>query len=172
MGCEQGADVVERTSVVPLDYDEWLRELRRYVHRLTGDPDMAEDVAQEAVLRLMRTTRDAEVRTPRAWLYRTATNMVRDQARREAMLRRRPVPVDTDDAATPEQDLERGEVIREVRAVLERIPARDRELLILRESGFRYREIAEVIGVKTQSVPVLAARALARFRAAYTGRDR
>jgi RNA polymerase sigma factor (sigma-70 family) len=172
MGGEQGADVVERTSVVPLEYDEWLRELRRYVHRLTGDPDMAEDVAQEAVLRLMRTTQAAEVRTPRAWLYRTATNMVRDQARHEAMLRRRPVPVDTDASPTPEQDLERGEVIREVRAVLERIPARDRELLILRESGFRYREIAEVIGVKTQSVPVLAARALERFRAAYTGRDR
>ena len=168
---EQGAVVVERASVPAAGYDEWLRELRRYVHRLTGDPDMAEDIAQEAVLRLMRAEQDSPVRTPRAWLYRTATNMVRDQARHEAMVRRRPVPVDTDARPTPEQDLERGEVIREVRAVLERIPARDRELLILRESGFRYREIAEVIGVKTESVPVLAARALDRFRAAYAGRN-
>lgn len=168
---EQGVDMVERTSAVPLEYDEWLRELRRYVHRLTGDRDRAEDVAQEAVLRLIRAQQDAAVQAPRAWLYRTATNMVRDQARHEAMLRRKAVPVDTDETSTPEQDFERAETIRQVRDALDLIPARDRELLILRESGFRYREIADVIGVKTQSVPVLAARALERFRRAYAGSD-
>lgn len=167
---EQGVELVERTTV-PLEYDEWLGELRRYVHRLTGDPDRAEDVAQEAVLRLVRAQQEAEVRTPRAWLYRTATNMVRDQARHEAMLRRKSVPVDADTTPTPEQDYERMETIRQVRAALELIPPRDRELLILRESGFKYREIADVIGVQTQSVPVLAARALERFRKAYAGRE-
>ena len=172
MAGEQSGVDEERTSAQPLEYDEWLRELRRYVHRLTGDPDMAEDVAQDALLRFMRSGQAAQVRTPRAWLYRTATNIVRDQARHEAMQRRRPVPVDADSPATPEENLERREAIRQVRTVLERMPARDRELLILRESGFRYREIAEVIGVKTESVPVLAARALERFRVAYAGRDR
>lgn len=152
-----------------LEYDEWLRELRRYVHRLTGDPDLADDVAQETVLRFVRAHEESNVRTARAWLYRTATNLVRDQARHEAMRRRKPVPVNADSLSTPEQDLERSELIRHVRAVLDRIPPRDRELLILRESGFRYNEIAEVIGVKTESVPTLAARALKRFRTAYEG---
>ncbi|HEX6133214.1 MAG TPA: sigma-70 family RNA polymerase sigma factor [Longimicrobiales bacterium] len=169
MGVERGPGVLEGAPALSPEYDEWLRELRRYVHRLTGDPDMSEDVAQEAVLRYIRATPATPVRSPRAWLYRTATNLVRDQARHEAMLRRREVPVDADTSSTPEQDLERNEAIREVRDALERIPARDRELLILRESGFRYREIAEVIGVKTESVPVLAARALERFRVAYSG---
>ena len=168
----QGAGVAGGVSVLPLEYDEWMRELRRYVHRLTGDPDMAEDVAQETVLRFMRAEKEGRVESARGWLYRTATNIVRDQARHEAMLRRKAVPVDMDTTLTPEQELERSEVIRQVRAVLERIPPRDRELLILRESGFKYREIAEVIGVQTQSVPVLAARALERFRAAYAGRYR
>lgn len=169
MEVEQGVSVLEGAPALSLEYDEWLRELRRYVHRLTGDPDMSEDVAQEAVLRLIRATAETAVRSPRAWLYRTATNLVRDQARHEAMVRRRELPVDTDVSSTPEQELERSEVIRQVRDALERIPPRDRELLILRESGFRYREIAEVIGVKTESVPVLAARALERFRVAYAG---
>lgn len=172
MAGERQGVTVGGVSELPLEYEEWLRELRRYVHRLTGDPDTAEDVAQEAVLRYMRAEQEGRVRTPRAWLYRTATNIVRDQARHEAMLRRTAVPVDADVAPTPEQDTERGEVIRQVRTVLERLSERDRELLILRESGFRYREIAEVIGVKTESVPVLAARALERFRVAYTGRYR
>ena len=167
MGVEQSVAVLEGASVLPLEYDEWLRELRRYVHRLTGDPDMSEDVAQEAVLRFVRASGESPVRSPRAWLYRAATNIVRDQARHEAMQRRRPIPVDTEVVPSPEQEMERSEVIREVRDALDRIPARDRELLILRQSGFRYREIAEVIGVKTESVPVLAARALERFRRAY-----
>lgn len=172
MGAGQATAVADRTATL-LEYDELLVELRRYVHRLTGDPDVSEDVAQEAVLRYVRASAASEVRSPRAWLYRTATNIVRDQARHEAMVRRREVPADVQTVATPEQELERRENIREVRAALERIPARDRELLILRESGFKYREIAEVIGVKTESVPVLAARALARFRAAYdTGAER
>lgn len=116
-------------------------------------------------MRLIRTAPD-KVQSPRAWLYRAATNLVRDHARHEAMRQRKTLPIDAD-GSTPEQDLERGEVIREVREALARIPERDRELLILRESGFRYREIAEVIGVKTESVPVIAARALERFRVAY-----
>jgi RNA polymerase sigma-70 factor (ECF subfamily) len=172
MAGEQSGVVEASPSVSSLEYEEWLRELRRYGHRLTGDPDTAEDMAQEAMLRFRRAAQDGKVRNPRAWLYRTVTNIVRDQARHEAMQRRRPVPIDTDAAATPEQDLERGEVISQVRTVLESLSPRDRELLILRESGFRYREIADVIGVKTESVPVLAARALERFRVAYAGRHR
>jgi RNA polymerase sigma factor (sigma-70 family) len=160
MNAESAAPVVDA-------YEEWLRELRRYVHRLTGDPDMAEDVAQEAVMRFVRTQQSTAVRTARAWLYRTATNLVRDHARHEAMRQRKLLPEDDVLAETPEHDFERSEAIRQVQEVLARIPERDRELLILRESGFRYREIAEVIGVKTESVPVLAARALERFRAAY-----
>jgi RNA polymerase sigma factor (sigma-70 family) len=167
---DKGAGVEDSGSVLTLDYAEWLQELRRYVHRLTGDPDMAEDVAQESVWRFVRADQETRVRAPRSWLYRTATNLVRDQARHEAMLQRKAVPVDAETVATPEHELERRETIRQVRAVLERLSPRDRELLILRESGFRYREIADVIGVKAQSVPVLAARALERFRVAYDRR--
>jgi RNA polymerase sigma factor (sigma-70 family) len=169
MDAELAVGVVESTLQLPPEYERWLRELKRYVHRLTGDPDVSEDVAQEAVLRLMRAESTVPVRQPRAWLYRAATNIVRDQARHEAVRSRHLVPVEPDATPTPEQDFERKETIREVRAALERIPARDRELLILRESGFRHREIAEIIGVKTESVSVLAARALQRFRVAYTG---
>lgn len=147
------------------------RDLLRWVHRLTGDADQAEDVAQEALIRLVETGGGERPRSARAWLFRVAMNLVRDQARRVDTARRLTPPLDTVSFDTPERDLERSETIREVRAALEKLPARDRELLIMRESGFRYREIAEVIGVKTESVPTLAMRALARFRTAYEGGD-
>lgn len=141
-------------------------EILRYVHRLTGDADTAEDVAQETLLRMLSAEID-EMRNPRAWLYRVATNLVRDRARKSARERRLEAPVDTQTPDRPDHELERRETVARVRSVLDRLAPRDREMLILRQSGFRYSEIAEVAGVQPQSMPVLAARAMARFRAAW-----
>lgn len=146
-------------------------DILHYVHRLTGNPDMAEDVAQDALVRFMVANEKRRITKPRAWLFSTATNLVRDHARRQEMIRRRTPPNDGDPPRTPEQDLERRESIDRVRRVLGRLSERDRELLVLRESGFRYREIAEVLGVKTESVSTLALRALARFRTAWSAEE-
>lgn len=151
----------------PADLTRWHRELLRYVHRLTGDPDLSEDLAQEALMRLLRADPDKPMQNARAWLYRVATNLVRDHARRAEMMRRRQVPLDTDAPQTPEQALERNEAVTQVRAVLERLSPRDREVLMLRESGFKHREIAEIVHVKAESVSVVIGRALQRFRSAY-----
>lgn len=158
------AAVVEHS---PADLTRWHRELLRYVHRLTGDPDLSEDLAQEALMRLLRADPDKPMQNARAWLYRVATNLVRDHARRAEMMRRRQIPLDTDAPQTPEQALERNEAVAQVRAVLERLSPRDREVLVLRESGFKHREIAEIVHVKAESVSVVIGRALQRFRSAY-----
>jgi RNA polymerase sigma-70 factor, ECF subfamily len=67
--------------------------------------------------------------------------------------------------------MERTERITAVRDVLERIPERDRQLLLMREEGFRYDEIARVVGVAPASVGTLIARALKRFVAEFEGRE-
>lgn len=146
-------------------YAEHRVELLRYVHRLTRDVHLAEDVVQDAFLRLWRETRTVE--NPRSWLYRVCTNMVRDHARRAAT-RERHAPRDDDASSpSPEAEVERAESVRTVRLALERLIPRDREALLLRESGFRYAEIAEVIEVRCEIVPTLIARALKRFHKAY-----
>lgn len=152
-------------------YHEWRLPLLRYVHRLTRDPHAAEDVTHEAFLRLLREER--EVRDPRAWLFRVCTNIVRDRARRLATEERYPVLPDISAPEPPDVACERAEVVSVVRAALDRLSPRDREALLLRESGFRYAEIAEVIGVRTEIVPTLIARALRRLQKAYRseGRD-
>jgi RNA polymerase sigma-70 factor, ECF subfamily len=58
-----------------------------------------------------------------------------------------------------------------VRTVLERIPERDRQLLLMREEGFKYDEIARVIGVAPASVGTLIARALRKFVAEFDTRE-
>lgn len=62
-------------------FEELYDSLHRYVYRLTGDGDAADDVAQEAFVRLLRVA-PSMPKAPRPWLFRVATNLVRDRARR------------------------------------------------------------------------------------------
>lgn len=146
-------------------YAEWHLPLLRYVHRLTRDPHLAEDITHEAFLRLLRETR--EIRNPSAWLFQVCTNMVRDNARRLATEQRVDPVVESSSPEPPDVEFDRAEAVREVRLVLDRLTPRDREALLLRESGFRYAEIAEILGVRAEIVPTLIARALRRFQKSY-----
>jgi RNA polymerase sigma-70 factor, ECF subfamily len=145
--------------------------LFRYLHRLTGDEDVAEDIAQEAFVRLLRQQLpDEEVRP---WLFTVAMNLVRDRARknerRQRLLMAAPSLVSR--PVLPDEDMERAERIAAVRDVLDRLPERDRQLLLMREEGFKYDEIAKVVGVAPASVGTLIARALRRFVSEYGVRE-
>ncbi|WP_420447537.1 sigma-70 family RNA polymerase sigma factor [Candidatus Palauibacter sp.] len=141
--------------------------LFRYVDRLVGDADLAADVVQEAFVRLLdQTLPDEEVRR---WLFTVATNLVRDDARMSARRRRllaeryEQADLAPDPAELPDRAVLRAERVAAVRAALAEMPERDRQLLLMREEGFRYAEIAEVIKVAPGSVGTLLARALRRF---------
>jgi len=146
-------------------YARWRLPVLRFVHRLTGDAALAEDVTHEAFLRLLATTDD--VRAPGSWLFRTALNMVRDSARRHATHDRATADWPSDPPERPDERLERRETVRAVRVALDRLAPRDREVLLMRESGFSYDEIAMACDVQPQSVPTIVMRALRRFRVSY-----
>lgn len=141
--------------------------LFRYLHRLTGDADIADDIAQEAFVRLLKQNLpEAEVRP---WLFTVAMNLVRDHARkverRNRLLTTAPVLVST--SALPDEAVEHNEAVASVRVVLDQLSPRDQQLLLMREEGFKYEEIARVIGVAPASVGTLIARALRRFAELY-----
>lgn len=156
-------------------YDRLFADLHapvfRYVHRLTGDPDLAADITQEAFVRLFQ--RDGLPEEVRPWLFRVAGNLVRDGARRRATavrFRHAGLRVVADVPDRPDEAVERAERVASVREVLARVRPRDRKILLMREEGFSYEEIAKAIGVGRRSVPTLVMRALRRFReAAETG---
>lgn len=142
--------------------------LFRYLVRMTGDEDLAADVLHDAFARLITRPPKREDNL-RGWLFRVATNRLRDRKRRDAR-RRSSVTVDRaralhgDPAPSPDLDVLRGEATDWARAVLDRLSERDRAILLLREEGFTHREIAEAVGSTTKSVGTLVARALDRFR--------
>lgn len=145
--------------------------LFRYLQRLTGDEDVAEDIAQESFVRLLRQSLPEEEVRP--WLFTVAMNLVRDRARKSE--RRQRLLTSAPELVTrtplPDEDMERTERIAAVRQVLERLPERDRQLLLMREEGFKYDEIARVIGVAPASVGTLIARALKKFVAEFEARE-
>ncbi len=149
-------------------FEEVYPPLFRYCQRLTADPDLADDIAQETFLRLLdRKPRGGDAGL-RAWTFRVATNLIRDGARQQAnrgrLLAGKAPP---EPHPSPEVGVEREEKILQVRRVLDTLNPRDREILLLREEGLSYREIAEIIQVAPGSVGTLLARALGRFKIAF-----
>lgn len=145
--------------------------LFRYLQRLTGDDDVAEDIAQESFVRLLRQPLPEEEIRP--WVFTVAMNLVRDRARKSE--RRQRLLVSAPNLVTrtplPDEDMERTELIASVRQILDRLPERDQQLLLMREEGFKYDEIARVIGVAPASVGTLIARALKKFVAEFEVRE-
>jgi len=152
-------------------FDRHYSALYRYLYRLTGDEDVAEDVAQESFIRLLEN--EVPEASLQSWLFTVGTNLVRDRSRTRDRRRRLLEAEDygPDPPARPDQRTERAERIERVREALDQLKARDRKILLLREEGFQYSEIAEMIGVKSSSVGTLLARALRRFEDAYRGLD-
>ncbi|MBT8396959.1 MAG: sigma-70 family RNA polymerase sigma factor [Gemmatimonadetes bacterium] len=145
-------------------FDAVYPSLFRYCNRLTGDPDQAEDLAQEAFFRLLDRGAEGSDAGLGSWLFMVATNLVRDRSRTRETRRRILSTVPPPDTGPgPERDLERAEEIERVRKSLEVLSQRDREMLLLRQEGFSYRELAEVAGVSHRSVGTILARALKRF---------
>ncbi len=152
-------------------FDELYPPLVRYCHRLTGDRDSAEDTAQEALVRLYTHKVEGPPPALRAWLFKTATHLVRDRYRveenRRRLLQENPVtPGATED---PERRLERKGDRARARKALDVLPERDREMLLMRYEGFSYKEIADVVNVAATSVGTLLARAERRFLDALEG---
>jgi RNA polymerase sigma factor (sigma-70 family) len=152
-----------------MDFDEIFDQnyppLVRYCHRLTGDGDVAEDIAQESLVRLFDHEVTGTEAGVRAWLFKTATHLVRDRYRveqnRARLLAERPVR--PSEPESPAVRLERVEARTRARAALDALAPRDREMLLMRYAGFSYREIAESIDVAATSVGTLLSRAERRF---------
>jgi len=151
-------------------FDRHYHRLFRYLDRLSGDPDLAADVAQDAFVRLYK--RGALPDTPGGWLVSVAMNLFRNvkstQRRRLRLLTpTRSEGVLGDGAPPPNEAVEASETQRRVRRTIDRLPERERRMLLMRAEGFSYHEIAKTLGIAEASIGTLLARAKREFRQRY-----
>ena len=195
------ADHVTAVSARPSErFDDLFRQfysrLVPLADRLLGDRAEAEDIVQEAFLRLARSGRDQHAvqgqndaddggpllerpnEVVSAWLRRVVLNLgvnrLRDRRRADARILR---ATRLDGALDPERGpgdddnpahaLLRAEVRDEVRAALAALPERQRACLLVRHAGHSYAEIAATLGIAIGSVGVYLARGERAFRTAY-----
>jgi RNA polymerase sigma-70 factor (ECF subfamily) len=144
-----------------------------FAARMLADRTEAEDVAQEAMLRLWRMAPDwqqgeAKVVT---WLYRVASNLCLDRLRRSR-------PRGLDEVAEPE-DAAPGVVARLIEAdramaldeALAALPDRQRQAVVLRHmEGLTNPEIAAVMDIGVEAVESLVARGKKGLTALLSGR--
>lgn len=147
-----------------------------YASRLLRDRAEAEDVAQEAMIRLWRIApdwRQGEARVT-SWLYRVVTNLCTDRLR--AGRRRRAdaledVPEPADGAPDAEGAMIAADRQGALQAALASLPERQRQAVVLRHlEGLTNPEIAEVLGVGVEAVESLTARGKRALQALLAGR--
>lgn len=138
--------------------------------RLVGDVHAAEDITQEAFLRVLRAaSRYRPTAAFRTYLYRIVTRLCRDHRRRIVASPSGDGDVDAwpSQAPLPEDVASSQEVHSSVNKALASLPARQREAVVLRYyEGLSYAEIGQVIGATRKGVE----RLLARGRAALAGK--
>ncbi len=140
-------------------YERTAPTLRAYLYRMVNDISRADDILQETYLRFLQARLPAEMTEQhrKNYLFRIATNLLRDEgrARKAAALRDYPCPSDV-----AKEVRERNDCAR----YLEQLPARQRKLLWLAYvERFSHHEIAQMIGVKAPSIRPMLARARARL---------
>jgi RNA polymerase sigma-70 factor (ECF subfamily) len=155
-----------------------------FLFRYVGDPRTAEDLAQEAFLRVFR--KIAEYNSTAkfsTWLYTIASNLAKDEFKRRARHpagsldwesgkgsdanRTAPAAMAADDPG-PSEDLELDERRERVGVALKLLKEDDREILVLKDvQGMAYEEIARILDLPMGTVKSRISRARLAFKDAW-----
>ncbi|MCR9146535.1 MAG: RNA polymerase sigma factor [Rhodobacteraceae bacterium] len=133
-----------------------------HAYRLLGQREEAEDIAQEAMLRLWRIApewREGEARVT-TWLYRVVANLCTDRLRRRGRITLLDkVPDPPDDRGGPAQDMQSRARVDALQNALNALPERQRQAVVLRHiEEIGNPEIAEIMGISVEAVESLTAR--------------
>ena len=152
-------------------YDDYKTPIYRYLLRLVGDREQADDLTQDTFVKAFRALpkMDATLKVS-AWLYRIATNTAYDALRRRRLIAWLPwqaldhEPADVE-GTDPQEIYGTTELVR---AALRRMPQQYRAALLLyTQEGFSSREIATALHIAESGVKMYLSRARRSFREHY-----
>lgn len=134
----------------------YYQELLKFLTRTTGDRHAAADLVQAAYLRLLDRSSTAEIKQPRALLYRTAINLSIDLHRRERLRQDDVTDFEADGLPTdgcPQEGLAREQQLALLQRALEELSPACREAFLMRKlEGLSHGQIAEQLGLSKASV--------------------
>ena len=149
--------------------DRHLAGVLAVARRMLRDDAEAEDVAQEAMLRLWRSADGLEVGPPglRPWLRRVASNLCVDRMRSGKRLMVTDEVPEQVEPATQHSQLEAQDTSERVEAALRALPDRQRlALTLFHYEGLSQIEVGKAMGISDEAVESLLARARRTLKAA------
>ena len=169
-----GTEYLEDTSHRRLVLEHYDREhlpLRRYLLFLGLDQESCREIVQESFLRLhQHILAGGDQTNLRGWLFRVAHNLARNSQAAFHSSRTGPLEDATATGELPstatsaeDQLLAKERAVRLNRAMQE-LSAAQRECLVLRSQGLKYREIADVLSLSTSTVGENIQRGLERLK--------
>ena len=134
--------------------------LYRHALGMTGSPDVAEDILQQSFIKAYNHLAEVRGRFD-AWLFRIVANGCKDWLKN---IRRTHVSYDEDDQpsayATPDEDLDRSELRRDLdRALLSLAPSLREAFVMKHVEGRSYEEMAELLGTTVGALKMRVHRA-------------
>jgi RNA polymerase sigma factor (sigma-70 family) len=145
-------------------------QLQRFLERMLGRKDLAEDVAQEAYLKLYRLSRPDEVVCPRALLFDVATKLAINrlrQQRAEAAVAGAAAEMDDvpDDAARPDRRAVLDEAMQRLTEIIEELQPNLRQVFVMRYvTQMPRQQIADQLHITVGAVEQRLTRALTHCR--------
>ena len=148
-------------------YRQLRKPLLRYLVCLGLSADEAQDMVQDAFLSLHRhLASGGSQENIRSWLFRVAHNGARNRQRSYERRFSEPLNAEVDTMVheeTPERAVLEKEKFRRLRNALRLLTEPERECLLLRAGGLRYREIGEVLEIATSTVGDTVERAIQKL---------
>jgi RNA polymerase sigma-70 factor (ECF subfamily) len=152
---EAPANAAARTEpTVTLPLEQHVETVYRYALRLAERPELAEDIAQETLLRGWRSQNKLrEPRTARVWLLRIATNIWNDHLRKNRFQPRTLEAEPPCPRRLPREASDERENVRLALAAMDELPPRQRQVLYLVTcEELSHAEVAEVLEIDVAAV--------------------
>ncbi len=167
----KGADLIDTEQHLHALFCQHSVAICRYLTRLTGDVDRAEELTQETFLRAYcALEKGAQWQNPRAWLYRVASRLAINEHRRRALLQWLPLRI-TDADPGPQVEGNVAERLAVQGALAQLRPRYRVPLVLYLDEGYSVAEIANILDLSESAVKVRLHRARALFRRAYQAQE-
>lgn len=147
-------------------FDLYYTSIRNFLYFKTSQAELAEDVAQDAFVKLWETRDRIDKSSIKAYLYTIANNLAINQLKRDQLKYKfLNLQVERRENQTPEYLMEMQEFDQKLQDSLAKIPEGAREVFLMnRIEGMKYREIAERLGLSMKAIEKRMSRALAILR--------
>lgn len=151
-------------SVFEKLYRDSFKRLCQKAYRITLDRDAAEDIVQDAFIKLLAMD-DKHVGIPEAYLYRSVINGSLNYIRRQKRAERIAEPHVTPSDRTPLSDLQANELQANIQRAISSMPPGCREVFLLsRYEEMSYQQIAEFLSISVNTVEKQVGKALQILR--------